>query len=242
MLLEIIKKLFLEYRKKYGSPRIFRELKAQAHRVGEKRVARIMRENGLKSTYSRPRKPQTTLSKHDNPISPNLLQQNFDVEKPDMVWVSDITYIPSAEGWLYLCIVKDLCTREIVGYSLERHMRADMVVAALKRAVMRRRPREGLIFHSDRGSQYASNTFRAALTRFALRQSMSGRGNCYDNACAESFFGSFKCELVHDNYFKTFEEAQKMIFSYIEIFYNRQRRMACLGNLSPANYAAKRAA
>jgi len=151
MLLEIIKKLFLEYRKKYGSPRIFRELKAQGHRVGEKRVARIMRANGLKSTYSRPRKPQTTLSKHDNPISPNLLQQNFDVEKPDMVWVSDITYIPSAEGWLYLCIVKDLCTREIVGYSLERHMRADMVVAALERAVMRRRPREGLIFHSDRG-------------------------------------------------------------------------------------------
>jgi len=242
MWLEIIKPMFLKLKKKYGSPRIFEELKASGFSIGRKRVERIMRENGLLSTYRRLRKPKTTDSKHDNPISPNLLNRDFSAEKPDQKWVSDITYISSLKGWLYLCMIKDLCTKEIVGWSVADNMRTSMVIQALDNAVTRRRPGAGLIFHSDRGSQYASNAFRQKLADYKITQSMSGKGNCYDNAVAESFFATLKCELIYQMEIKDLAHAQKVLFEYIEIFYNRQRRNSSIGYISPAEFAANLAA
>lgn len=241
-LLAIIRPLFLKFRKRYGSPRIFREMKALGYRISRKRVERIMRENKLISTYRKRRKPKTTDSKHDNPVSPNLLNRDFTAALPDQKWVSDITYISSRGGWLYLCMIKDLCTKEIVGWSVANHMRTSMVIQALEYAVLQRQPAAGLIFHSDRGSQYASNSFREKLTDHKMIQSMSGKGNCYDNAAAESFFATLKCELIFHMEIADLEHAEKVLFEYIEIFYNRQRRNSSIGYISPAEFAAKLAA
>jgi putative transposase len=241
-LAEIIRSLFLKFKKRYGSPRIFREMKALGYRLSRKRVERIMRENKLISTYRKQRKPKTTDSQHDKPISPNLLNRDFTAALPNRKWVSDITYISSRSGWLYLCMIKDLCTKEIVGWSVAAHMRTSMVIQALNYAVMQRQPSAGLIFHSDRGSQYASNLFREKLKSFEMAQSMSGKGNCYDNAAAESFFATLKCELIFHLEITDLKHAEKVLFEYIEIFYNRQRRNSSIGYISPADFAANLAA
>lgn len=235
-LFEMIESLFYKFKRRYGSDRIYHELIDLGIRISRKRVARIMAENGLYSIFNIRRKIKTTISNHDAPISPNLLNRNFNVDTPNRVWVSDITYIPSAAGWLYLCQIKDLYSNKIVGWSLADHMKTDMVLDALNMAVELRKPKEGLIFHSDRGVQYCSNLFREALEDFKFKSSMSRKGNCWDNAPAESFFATLKCELIHHVRLKNLDHAKEVIFEYIEFFYNRIRKHSSLGYQSPIMY------
>ena len=242
MILERIKFWFCKKNKKYGSPRIHKQLQQEGFQVGRNRIARLMRENGLVSTYKRPRRPRTTDSNHDKPVSPNLLNRNFHADAPNQKWVSDITYIDSQEGWLYLCIIKDLWNKEIVGWSVANHMRSSLVLSALNYAITRKNPQPGLIFHSDRGSQFASAEFRSELAKHGIIQSMSRKGNCYDNAPAESFFATLKCEKIYDITIEGLAHAEKILFEYIEIEYNRSRSHSAIGYISPAEYAAKRAA
>jgi putative transposase len=218
----------------YGSPRVHAELRAEGVRVGRKRVARLMREMGLCARRGRRRAPRTTDSRHDLPVAPNLLDRKFAADRPDAVWLADISYIPTGEGWLYLAAIKDMATREIVGWSMADHLGAGLARDALLMAIRRRQPPPGLIHHSDRGVQYASGPYRATLARHGLVQSMSRKGNCLDNAPMESFFGSLKSELVHRASFPTREAARRAIFEYVETFYNRRRRHSGLGFLTPA--------
>jgi transposase InsO family protein len=231
---EKIEKIFAASRRTYGSPRVHAELRARGVRVGRRRVARLMREGGLGVTTRRRRRPRTTDSRHDHPVAPNLLGRNFAADRPDTVWLADISYVPTGEGWLYLAAIKDMATREIVGWSMADHLRADLACDALLMAIRRRRSPRGLIHHSDRGVQYASEPYQATLARHGLRCSMSRRGNCLDNAPMESFFGSLKTELVHRTSFPTRAAARRALFEYIEAFYNRQRRHSGLGFLTPA--------
>ncbi len=217
----------------YGSPRVHAELRAQGIRAGRNRVARLMREGGLAVTRRR-RAPRTTDSRHDHPVAPNLLQRRFAADRPDHAWLADISYIPTGEGWLYLAAVKDMATREIVGWSMADHLGADLACVALLMAIRRRRPPRGLLHHSDRRGQYASEPYQAILARHGFRCSMSRRGNCLDNAPMESFFGSLKTELVHRTAFPTREAARRALFEYAESFYNRRRRHSALGFLTPA--------
>jgi putative transposase len=221
-------------RRTYGSPRVHAELRAEGVRVGRKRVARLMREGGLAVARRRRRVPRTTDSRHDLPVAPNLLDRNFAAERPDAVWLADISYIPTGEGWLYLAAIKDVATREIVGWSMADHLGAELACDALRMALQRRQPPPGLIHHSDRGVQYAAEPYRKVLRRHGIRQSMSRKGNCYDNAPMESFFGSLKTELVHRTAFPTRQAAKRAIFEYVEAFYNRRRRHSGLGFLTPA--------
>ena len=200
-----------------------------------KRVARLMREKGLKARQKR-RFKITTDSRHDYPISPNLLGRDFSVAKPNIVWVSDITSIDTQEGWLYLCIVLDLFSRIIAGWAMESHMKAELAITALSMAVIHRKPPEKLLFHSDQGIQYASGPFREKLDEFKMLQSMSRKGDCWDNACAESFFATLKNEEVFHRRYKTRDEARRSIFEYIAVFYNRQRSHSYLDFLSPVEY------
>jgi putative transposase len=227
-----INAIFAASRRTYGSPRVHAELRAQGVRVGRKRVERLMREGGLGVTTPR-RAPRTTDSRHDRPVAPNLLGRRFAADRPDAIWLADISYVPTEEGWLYLAAIKDLATREIVGWSMAGHLRADLACDALLMAIRGRQPPRGLIHHSDRGVQYASEPYQAILARHGLRCSMSRRGNCLDNAPMESFFGSLKTELVHRTRFPTREAARRAIFEYIEAFYNRRRRHSGLGFLTP---------
>jgi transposase InsO family protein len=228
-------------RRTYGSPRVHAELRAGGVRVGRERVARLMREAGLAVARRRRRVPRTTDSRHDHPVAPNLLDRDFAAERPDTVWLADISYIPTGEGWLCLAAVKDLATREIVGWSMADHPRAELTRDALLMAPQRRQPPPGLIHHSDRGVQYASGPYRATLARHGLVQSMSRRGDCYDSAPMESFFGSLKTELVHRTTFPTREAAKRAIFGYVEASYNRRRRHSGLGSLTPAQAYEQRA-
>ena len=182
--------------------------------------------------------PRTTDSRHDLSVAPNLLDRNFTAEQPDAVWLADISYLPTDEGFLYLAAIEDLATREIVGWSMADHLRADLCTDALVMALQRCRPPRGLIHHSDRGVQYASGPYREVLERHGIRQSMSRRGNCLDNAPMESFFASLKREQVHLTRFRTREEAKAAVFDYIEIFYNRQRLHSALGHRTPAKVRA----
>jgi putative transposase len=198
-------------------------------------VYRLMNKNGIKSKRKAKWKA-TTNSKHSLPVAPNLLKQNFNVENPNTVWVGDITYNWTKEGWLYTAIVKDLCTKDVVGYAMGDRITKELVIKAMTRAIRTERPKPGLIFHSDRGSQYCSNDFKDLLINNHIRQSMSRKGNPYDNACAENFFSCLKCECTNFYYFKNRDEAKLAIFEYIEIYYNRQRRHAALGWMTPAQY------
>jgi len=229
----IIEDIFYKFHRRYGSKRIYEELQDMKIRTSRKRVARLMSENSLFSIYNTKRKVKTTISNHDEPVSPNLLNRNFSVSQPNKVWVSDITYIPSAEGWLYLCQIKDLFSNKIVGWSIDKHMRTELVLDALYKAVSLRRPLKGLIFHSDRGVQYCSKLFREALEELEFKSSMSRKGNCWDNAPAESFFATLKCELIHHVRIKNLDHAYELIFEYIEFFYNRIRKHSSLGYKSP---------
>ena len=192
-----------------------------------------MREAGL-SVARRRRVPRTTDSRHDLPIAPNLLGRDFAAERPDTVRLADISYIPIGEGWLYLAAIKDMASREIVGWGMAGHLGADLACEALLMAIRRRQPPPGLIQHSDRGVQYASSPYRATLARHGIIQSMSRKGDCLDNAPMESFFGTLKTELVHRTSFPTREAARRAIFEYVEAFYNRRRRHSGLGFLTPA--------
>ena len=231
-----IKEIFEKTRKRYGSPRITDELHEMGFKCSKNRVARLMKELDLISRRRKKYKIKTTDSDHELPISPNLLNRNFKVNKPNKVWVSDITYVHTMEGWLFLCIIIDLYSRKIVGWSMKDHMRASLVIDALKMAYNSRRPGRGLIFHSDRGVQYASKDFRLKLTAYKMISSMSRKGNCWDNAVSESFFHSLKTELIHHQRYETRGEAKQDIFEYIEVFYNRERIHSANNYLSPVDY------
>jgi len=220
----------------YGSPRITAELLKRGIKVSRQRVSRIMRKNAIKSKIVKKYKV-TTNSKHNESISPNLLSGNFRVSEPNKVWVSDITYIWTLEGWLYLTVIMDLFNREILGSSKSKSLSTgSTVIKAFEEACKRRKPSSGLIFHSDRGIQYCSKDFRKRLLKYDINQSMSGKGNCYDNAVSESFFHTLKVELIKGRKFFSRAEASEAIFEYIEIFYNRVRLHSTLDYMSPTEY------
>ena len=234
-LMDHIRKAYALGRKTYGSPRVTRELKSQGIVCGKNRVARLMRTEGIQAKMKR-RYKVTTHSRHTRPIVPNLLTGKI-VNASDTVWVSDITYIKTYEGWLYLAVVLDIFSRSVLGWSMSERLTDDLTVRALLQALMKRNPHEGLIFHSDRGSQYASRRFKTILSSYHIIQSMSGKGNCYDNAYAESFFGTLKTEL--GNRYESRSVARQNIFEYIEVFYNRIRRHSALNYVSPLEYERK---
>lgn len=233
--LAAILKIDKEVDKVYGVPRMTKELRARGFEINHKRVERIMRKNGIQGIPARKFKI-TTDSDHKLPVAPNLLKQNFKVDKPNQVWAADITYISTGEGWMYLGVVMDLYSRKIVGWSMDRHMETSLVSNALQMAIGMRDIKDGLIHHSDRGSQYASNDYQQALREKKIKVSMSKKACCYDNAVVESFFGSLKQELVYRRRFATRAAARVAVEDYIEVFYNRIRRHSTLGFLSPANF------
>jgi len=231
-LLGSIRRIFAKFRGRYGTPRVHRELAREGSNVSRKRVARLMREAGLRAKGGRKYKP-TTDSDHSLPVAPNLLKRDFHAERPNAAWVSDITYVWTREGWLYLAAIIDLYSRKVVGWTLAERMTASLVCTALDKAARLRRPAPGLIFHTDRGSQYASHAFHRRLWRHQMRQSMSRRGDCWDNAVAESFFATLKKELVRDRAFDTRDQARSEIFEFIEVFYNRHRAHSLLSYETP---------
>ena len=218
-----------------GPERLQHDLKEQGVKVGICRIRRIRKKLGIRCKQKRKFKA-TTDSKHTLPVAENLLNQQFEVTRPNEAWLSDITYIPTEEGWLYLAGHKDLFTGEIVGYAMGNRITKNLVSQSLFRAVAAKRPGPGLTHHSDRGSQYCAHEYRRLVGQFKMRASMSRKGDCYDNAPMESFWGTLKTELVHHSRYKTREQAIREITEYIEVFYNRQRRQARLGYLSPAIY------
>ena len=238
---ELIKGIQREVKHRYGSPRMTKELARGGRRVGHNRVARLMRERQL---GARPRKAYrvTTKSNHGHPVAENLLQRQFSVPMANRVWVSDITYIATAEGWMYLCVVLDLYSRRVVGWSMGRSLGVELAVNALRMAVLHRRPLGDLVLHSDRGVQYCAHAFRRHLREHSIRQSMSRKGDCWDNACAETFFASLKTELVGSRIFITREQARRELFEYIEVFYNRRRLHSYLGYLTPHEFESASAA
>ena len=219
----------------YGSPRIHQELRAQGRRHGEKRIARVMREQGLRAKTTR-RFRVTTQSNHAHPVAPNVLNRAFHATGPDQVWVGDITYLRTREGWLYLAVVLDLATRQVIGWAMRHTLEQALTVDALTMPLERRRPAPGVLHHTDRGSQYAGHAYRDALAAHGMTCSMSRSGDCWDNAVAESFFATLKRELVSDADWRTRDDARTAIFQYIEIWYNRRRRHSALGYLSPTQY------
>jgi putative transposase len=230
-----IKESHKKSRRTYGSPRIAGELQGKGMTCGKNRVARLMKIHGIAGKAKKKFKA-TTNSKHTLPVAENLLNQNFAAEKPNAVWVSDITYVWTSEGWLYLAVILDLFSRQIVGWGMSNRLTSGFVVKALYQAIGRRHPGPGCVFHSDRGIQYASKDFRDVLRAYSFIQSMSRKGNCYDNAVAESFFHTLKTEHVYDYQYETRAEARQSIFEYIEMFYNRQRRHSALGYRSPVSF------
>ena len=222
-------------RKTYGSPRVTAELHAQGVGSGENRVARLMRLNGIRAKRRRKYRA-TTNSKHNLPVAPNLLAREFTVDRPNAVWVSDITYIWTSEGWLYLAGVVDLYSRRVVGWSMSNRITGDLTLDALNQALGRRRPKPGLLHHSDQGKQYAAGDYRKLLKVHQVTCSMSRKADPWDNAPMESFFATLKTELIYDERFATREDAKAKIFEYIEVFYTRERRHSSLGFNSPVDF------
>jgi putative transposase len=235
VLLALIRLHHKKSRGAYGSPRIHQAIQKEGIRCGRKRVARLMREASLRARQKRSHKV-TTQSNHYLPVAPNLLDQAFTAKRPDTIWLSDITYLATAEGWLYLAVVLDLYSRLIVGWSMQPSLARQLPLAALQMALQQRRPEAGWLHHSDRGSQYASADYQQLLADHGARVSMSRRGNCYDSAPVESFFSTLKSECVQNVVFQTREQAKAALFDYIELFYNRQRLHSSLGYLSPTEY------
>ncbi|WP_317980352.1 IS3 family transposase [Paenibacillus glycanilyticus] len=231
--------LFLDSQRRYGSPKITKLLKREGWIVSERLVGILMHENGLRSCVSRKFRVATTDSNHANPVAPNVLNQNFVTTAPNKVWVTDITYIPCREGRLYLASILDLYTRKIVGWKLADRMTTDLVLAALDQAYQAENPLPGLLHHSDRGSQYTSAEYRLRLEQYQMKTSMSRRGNCYDNACIESFHSVLKKELIYCTRFRTKDQAYTALFEYIEFFYNRKRIHSALNYLSPERFEAQ---
>ena len=230
-----ISKIYEEGKGEYGSPTICQTLRQKGYKVNHKRIARLMRAIGLRAKTVR-RFKHTTVRCKDRDASPNLLNQNFHIDRPNRVWISDITYIRTEEGWLYLTTVEDMCSRGIVGHAITDHLRATAVIDALRMALSRRIVSPGLIFHSDRGVQYTDHRVRGLLRASGIVQSMSSTGNCYDNAMAESFFATLKKGHLFRQRFQTKEEARRKLFEYLEIFYNRVRRHSALGYKSPVAF------
>ena len=236
-----IKYIFDDEKSRAGAPRITRRLIKEGESVGKQRVARIMRESGLRAKASRKYKA-TTNSNHKLPVAPNLLQQDFSAYKANTKWVSDITYIWTEEGWLYLAVVLDLYSRKVVGWAISKRMTKQLVIDALLMALWARKPPQGLILHSDRGSQYCSHAYQKIINTHGLQCSMSKKGDCYDNAAMESWNHSLKVEAIHGEKFLTREEAKSHVFEYIEIYYNRKRLHSKLGYETPDSFEVKKVA
>ena len=234
-MLALIRAIHDEFKGAYGSPRMVLELRARGFSASKARVERLMREHGIRARHKRKFKV-TTDSRHGLPIAPNLLARHFTPAAPNQVWASDITYLWTDEGWLYLAIVLDLFNREVVGWSLKPRMTTDIVMDALTMAWFRRKPAAGVLHHSDRGSQYASHAFQGKLAEYGMTCTMSRKGNCWDNAPTESWFNSFKNERVHGWRFATREQMTATAFEYIEVFYNRTRLHSTLGYKSPTRF------
>ncbi|MDX1411929.1 MAG: IS3 family transposase [Nitrospirales bacterium] len=234
-LVEAIKVVHHGSRQTYGSPRVHADLKARGHACGKHRVAQLMRQYGIVSRHKRKFKA-TTNSKHSQPVAANHLNRPFTVSHPNRCWVSDMTYIPTQEGWLYLAVTLDLYHRKVVGWAMDRWMTQQLVIEAFTMAMKNGRPGRDLVHHSDQGVQYASDAFQALLKTAGTQCSMSRKGNCWDNAVAESFFHTLKVELTHARQYRTRQEARREIFEYIEVFYNRQRRHSTLGYQTPVEF------
>jgi len=233
-----IRSIYQASRRRYGSPRVHEELKAQGILCGRKRVERLMREDGLQAKRRR-RFRVTTNSAHAHPIALNLLNRRFtaaEVGGLDQVWVGDITYVPTRQGWLYLAVVLDLASRRVIGWAMKDTLEASLATDALTMALTQRQPGRGLLYHSDRGVQYAAGEYRALLAGRGITCSMSRKGDCWDNAVAESFFATLEWELIEESDWHTHREARRDIFEYLEIWYNRRRRHSTLGYKSPADY------
>ena len=234
-----IKMIFFNHKCRYGSRRIRSVLLRNGYKTSRRRVSKLMKYQDLFCKTKRKFK-QTTDSTHNLPVAQNLLNRNFSPDRPNTAYVGDITYIPTREGWLYLAVVIDLFSRKVVGWSMNKEMKAHLANDALLMAIWRRKPGKGLISHTDRGGQYASKSHRNILKLHQIKQSMSRKSNCWDNAVAESFFHTLKIELIHHEKFKTREEAKQKIFEYIEVYYNRVRIHSANDYLSPAEYEADR--
>jgi transposase InsO family protein len=231
-----IRRIYLQNNRIYGSRRIWDQLRNKEQiSCSLNRVASLMRKNSLYAVHKRKFKV-TTHSKHNKPVWPNILNRNFNVEKPNSVWVTDITYIWTEEGWLYLAVILDLFSRSVIGLSMDKTIADSLTLSALRQAILRRNPPEGLICHSDRGSQYAGNNFKALLAQHGIIGSMSKKGDCWDNAVVESFFHTLKVEFASRLRFRTREEAKIRIFEYVEMYYNTKRAHSTLGYLSPFDY------
>jgi transposase InsO family protein len=224
-----------ESQRRYGSPRVHRELRARGQHVGRKRVARLMRRQGLRARVPR-RFRTTTDSRHTLPIAPNILARRFEAAAPNRVWVTDITYLWTLEGWLYLVVILDLFSRRVVGWAMSERLTRHLALDALTMALTHRQPAHGLVHHSDRGSQYASHEYRRLLAAHGIVCSMSRRGDCWDNAVAESFFSTLKLELVYESAWRTRAEARAAVFDYVEVFYNGTRLHSSLDYLSPVAF------
>ena len=234
-MLALIRAVHAELKGAYGSPRMVRELRARGFPASKERVERLMRDNGIHARHKR-RYRVTTDSRHGLPVAENLLDRNFTPSAPNQAWTSDITYLWTDEGWLYLAIVLDLFNREVVGWSLKPRLTADIVTDALTMAWFRKKPTPGLLHHSDRGSQYASQAFQDKLQEYSMTCSMSRKGNCWDNAPTESWFNSFKNERVHGVQYATHADMKAASFESIEVFYNRKRQHSTLGYRSPVQF------
>ena len=236
-LLVHISAVYAENRGAYGWPRIWRQLRRQGIRVGKLRVQRLMQQHGIQARGKRRFRVSTTDSRHDLPIAPNRLDRNFTVAAPNQAWVGDITYIATEEGWLFLAVVIDLFSRKVVGWSMRPDMHRDLVIDALEMAWLKRNPgkQAGLIFHSDRGSQYASEDFAKMLEHCSIAPSMSRKGNCWDNACSETLFGSLKVERLHGRHFQTIRQAKDEVIAWL-LWYNQTRMHSTLNYLSPTEY------
>jgi putative transposase len=241
VLLSEIRRLHLAHRGRYGAPRIHAALRGLGHTASRGRVERLMHHHGIRAITARRFRACTTDSRHDWPIAPNRLGQRFAAERPNQIWLADVSYVPTGQGWLYLAVVLDLFTRKIVGWAMRDHMRAGLTIAALSMAIKRQKPPPGLIHHSDRGSQYAAADYRKVLNAARMIQSMSRKGNCFDNAPMESCFGTIKTELVHQACYSSRDAARRDLFAYIEGYYNRQRLHSALGYITPEQ-AERRAA
>lgn len=240
-LLEKVKKAHEKSRRTYGSRRVHRQLLSESETCSKNRVARLMRRNNIKAKTKRKFRA-TTNSKHNYSVAENLLNRQFEVEAPNKVWVADITYIPTEEGWLYLSAVMDLGSKRVLGWSMGERMTRELAMDALKMAIRQRSPFEGLMHHSDRGVQYASNDYQDLLRKHGMTCSMSRKGDCWDNAAMESFFGSLKTECTLHRRYHSRNEARRDVFHYIEIFYNHERLHSTLGYRSPAQFELEAAA
>jgi putative transposase len=233
-----IKTIVVENRGVYGSPRVFKILGAQGESVCENTVAKVMKTAGIQARRKKRFVPSTTHSNHLQPVMANVLDRQFKADLPNQKWAVDITYIPTVEGWMYLAGVMDLCSRMIVGWSMANHMKTELVSDALQMALAKRSPAKGLLHHSDRGVQYASEDYLQLLRSHSIESSMSGKGDCWDNAAMESFWSTLKTELVHHEKYQTHDRARASIFEYIEVFYNRKRLHSSIGYVSPETFEA----